>query len=54
MEKLYTIEELTKLLTVTARTIYNYIYEGKLTAIKMGKYWRVTQSALDAFLGAGQ
>lgn len=48
--KVYTIEELVDLLKVTKRTIYHYIKSGKLKAVKMGKYWRVTQKALDAFL----
>ena len=48
--KVYTIEELVDLLHVTRRTIYNYIKAGKLKAVKMGKYWRVTGKALEAFL----
>lgn len=52
--KIYTIEELVDLLKVTRRTIYNYIQSGKLKACKMGKYWRVTQKQLDAFLAQGE
>jgi excisionase family DNA binding protein len=51
--KIYTIEELVILLHVTRRTIYTYIKEGKLKAVKMGKYWRVTQKQLDDFLSTG-
>lgn len=51
--RVYTIEELVTLLHVTRRTIYNYIKEGKLKAVKMGKYWRVTQKQLDDFLSTG-
>lgn len=51
--RVYTIEELVILLHVTRRTIYNYIKEGKLKAVKMGKYWRVTQKQLDDFLSTG-
>lgn len=49
-KKVYTIDELVQMLQVTRRTIYNYIKEGKLKAVKIGKYWRVTDKALDEFL----
>lgn len=48
--KVYTIDEIVELLHVTRRTVYNYIKEGKLRAVKIGKYWRVTQKALEEFL----
>ena len=48
--KVYTIEELVEVLQVTRRTIYNYLKEGKLKAVKMGKYWRVTEKQLEEFL----
>lgn len=50
--KVYTIEELETLLNVTRRTLYTYIKEGKLQAIKMGKYWRVREDQLDSFLSS--
>ena len=55
MEKttiVYTLEELERLLNVTKRTLYNYIKDGKLQAVKMGKYWRVRGDQLDAFLSS--
>jgi excisionase family DNA binding protein len=48
--KLYTIEEVMNILHVTRRTVYNYIKAGKLEALKMGKYWRVTPEQLNSFL----
>ena len=51
--KVYTIEELVLLLHVTRRTLYNYIKEGKLKAVKMGKYWRVREDQLRDFLSTG-
>lgn len=51
--KVYTLEELVDILKVTRRTLYNYIKSGSLKAVKMGKYWRVTQKQLDAFLNDG-
>lgn len=49
-KKVYTIDELVQMLQVTRRTIYNYIKEGKIKAVKIGKYWRVTDKALEEFL----
>ena len=51
--KVYTLEELVDLLHVTRRTIYTYIKEGKLKAVKMGKYWRVREDQLRDFLSTG-
>ena len=35
------------------RSFYTYIKEGKLKAVKIGKYWRVTQENLEDFLSKG-
>ena len=51
--KVYTLDEICEILKVTKRTMYNYIRAGKLKAVKMGKYWRVTEENLRAFIEAG-
>lgn len=51
--KVYTLDEVADILKVTKRTLYNYVKEGKLTAVKMGKYWRVSQESLQAFISTG-
>jgi len=51
--KLYTIEEITDILKVTQRTLYNYIKSGSLKAVKIGKYWRVKQIDLQKFVDQG-
>jgi len=51
--KVYTLEEVVEILRVSRRTIYNYIKTEQLKAIKVGREWRVTQKALDAFLETG-
>jgi excisionase family DNA binding protein len=48
--KLYTINEIAEILRVTQRTIYNYIKEHELPAIKIGKHWRVRHEQLEQFL----
>ena len=49
--KVYTLEEVCSILSITRRTVYNYIKAGTLHAFKMGKYWRVTEESLRAFIG---
>ena len=51
--KLYTVEEITTILKVTQRTLYNYIKSGALKAVKIGKYWRVKHTDLQDFLEKG-
>lgn len=48
--KLYTSTELTKILSLSQRTIYNYIKSGKLKAYKIGRVWRIKQSDYNSFL----
>ncbi len=51
--KLYTIEEITDILKVTRRTIYKYIKNGSLKAIKIGKYWRIKRVDLQKIVNQG-
>lgn len=53
IRKVYTLEEIVDLLHVTRRTLYTYIKEGKLKAVKIGKYWRVREDQLRDFLSGG-
>ncbi|MBW4258515.1 helix-turn-helix domain-containing protein [Methanobacterium sp. YSL] len=48
--KLYTIEEIARILKVTERTVYNYIRNRTLSAIKIGKYWRIKHEDFESFL----
>lgn len=49
MEKLYTCAEIAQKYRVTIRTVYDWIKKDQLDAIKIGKSFRVKESALDAF-----
>jgi len=51
--KLYTLEEVADILKITRRTLYNYIKAGKLPAVKMGKYWRVSEEKLQDLIEKG-
>lgn len=49
IEKLFTIEEVAKILRVHTRTVTRYIEAGKLKASKIG-VWRIKESDLNSFL----
>lgn len=55
MEKavLYTVMEIADILKVSRRTVYNYISDGNLKAIKIGKMWRIKKSDFEDFLNDG-
>jgi excisionase family DNA binding protein len=53
-DKLYTIEEIADKLGVHTKTIRRYLYSGKLGGQKIGSQWRISQTALDAFLKSGE
>ena len=49
IEKLFTIDEIAKILRVHPRTVNRYIESGRLKASKLGT-WRIKQSDVDDFL----
>ena len=51
--EVYTLQEVQEILQVTRRTLYNWIKDGKLKAIKAGRSWRVTRQALEEFTRTG-
>jgi len=51
--KLYALNEVADILKVTRRTIYTYVNEGKLEAVKIGKFWRVSEDTLKNFIATG-
>jgi excisionase family DNA binding protein len=51
--KVFTLDEVADILKVTKRTLYNYVKAGKLPAVKMGKFWRVSEESLQAFISTG-
>ena len=48
-----TLDEVADIMKVTKRTLYNYIKAGTLHAVKIGKYWRVSEESLQAFISTG-
>lgn len=53
--KCYSINELSEILGVTRRTVWNYVKAGELKGKKLGKEWRITEEHLREFLdGKGE
>jgi len=48
--KLYSLDELSKILEVSKVTLRGYIEQGRLKAVKVGRSYRVTEEDLREFL----
>lgn len=48
--KLYSLQELAKLLEVSERTIHNYVKAGKIKGVKIGGQWKFTEENLKKFI----
>ena len=50
----YTVEQVAELLKVHWQTVLNYIKGGKLTAVRLGKGYRISKDALNQFIKDNQ
>ncbi|MEV2277544.1 helix-turn-helix domain-containing protein [Nocardiopsis sp. NPDC049922] len=50
-DRLYSVEQVAELLGLHVRTIRNYVRDGRLNAVRIGKQYRIAQSDLEAFTG---
>jgi excisionase family DNA binding protein len=50
METLYTPEQAAEILQVHVKTVQGWIRAGKLKAVRAGRFWRVKESDLEAYL----
>jgi len=50
VDRLYTTEQVAKLLQIHPLTVLKYIKAGRLKAIRLGRIYRVTETALQQFL----
>lgn len=46
-EKMYSVNELAKMLRVSSLTIYRHLYKKEIRAIKAGKQWRIPESEVE-------
>lgn len=51
---LLSVEEVAEYLGVNPVTVYRWCREGQLPCVRIGKFWRVRQQALDVFLQASE
>ncbi|MBB6171637.1 excisionase family DNA binding protein [Nocardiopsis mwathae] len=49
--RLYSVEQVADHLSLHVRTVRNYIRDGRLDAVRIGKQYRITHEALEAFTG---
>ncbi|MEU4197506.1 helix-turn-helix domain-containing protein [Kribbella sp. NPDC026611] len=50
-QELYSVEQVANRLGLHVRTIRNYVRDGRLQAVRIGKQYRITREALEAFTG---
>jgi excisionase family DNA binding protein len=50
VERIYTPEEVAELLSVTPKTVKDWLRAGKLKGSKLGKLWRVQDSDIQRFM----
>lgn len=49
-QRLLTPEEIAEMLSVTTRTVCDWLRSGRLRGVKAGRLWRVSREDLDTFL----
>ncbi|MEG6568559.1 helix-turn-helix domain-containing protein [Thermoanaerobacterium thermosaccharolyticum] len=50
MDNYYTPQQVAEKLQINIRTVYKWIREGKLKAIKVGDLWRISETELKRFV----
>jgi len=53
MDNYYTPQQVAEKLQINIRTVYKWIREGKLKAIKVGDLWRISETELKRFVENG-
>ena len=54
METLLTIDDVAQKLNLSKRTIYKYVYEGTLPAIKLGNKWQFREQDIEDFIASAK
>jgi len=45
-----TVREVAKILRISTLTVYEYIKRGELSALRIGRYYRIDKSDLNSFI----
>lgn len=48
--KVYTVQEIVKILKVSQNTVLAMLKDGRLQGVKIGRFWRVSEKNLKAFI----
>jgi excisionase family DNA binding protein len=51
LQDLYSVEQVADLLNLHVRTVRNYVREGRLKAVRIGKQYRIAREDLEAMTG---
>lgn len=54
LHRLLTVKEVSLYLKLNPLTVYEYIRSGKLQAVKLGRYYRISEEDLTVFLNANR
>jgi len=54
MEQYYTPQEIASSLKINVRTVYRWVREGKLAAVKAGELLRISETELNRLLDEGR
>ena len=50
-QQLYSVEQVAESLGLHVRTVRNYVRDGRLKAVRIGKQYRIARADLDALTG---
>lgn len=50
-EQLYSVDQVADLLGLHVKTVRNYVRDGRLKAVRIGKQYRISREDLEAFTG---
>ena len=52
-DDLYSVEQVAELLGLHVRTVRNYVRDGRLKAVRIGKQYRISRANLEELTGGG-
>ena len=52
-ERVYTPDEVAERLKIARKTVMNMLRSGRLKGIRVGKFWRIRERDLQAFIESG-
>jgi excisionase family DNA binding protein len=50
LDKVYTPQQAAEILSISDKTLMDWLRAGKIKGVKVGKYWRIMEADLEEFL----